>query len=231
MANIALITGINSLIAQSIAVSLIQQDYKIIGQYNTVRPDFSNTVLEQCDLIHSHFIDYTSCIQFSNIIQQNYSSINLFINCIGDFHWDKLNYSEEYIYNFDKILHNNLNLTQYLLTSILPIFTNKFTNNCILFSLASANQLTPKTHILPYHIGKLGTELLTQTHAKHCIENNLNIRINCIALGITETDKYIENKNSKYTVNLNNINHTVEYILNNNSLNGQIIRLDNGWCL
>ena len=87
---------------------------------------------------------------------------------------------------------------------------------------------------MSYTISKSGLQTLTKTMAMRL---GPNIKVNAIAPGPTikskrQTDKHFRNQVSstllKKTVRSEDICDTVEFLINNNSVTGQIIAVDSG---
>ena len=92
--------------------------------------------------------------------------------------------------------------------------------------------LTP--FFMSYTISKSGLQTLTQTMAMRL---GPNIKVNAIAPGPTikskrQTDRHFRNQVKstllKKSVRLEDICDTVEFLINNNSITGQIVAVDSG---
>jgi len=87
---------------------------------------------------------------------------------------------------------------------------------------------------MSYTISKSGLQTLTQTMAMRL---GPNIKVNAIAPGPTikskrQTDRHFRNQVKstllKKSVRLEDICDTVEFLINNNSITGQIVTVDSG---
>lgn len=139
-------------------------------------------------------------------------------------------------FDFFTTFQNNLfapiNLTRYYFEKM-----KKEKEGCFIYMSSNLTSCirTPKNY-LAYTLAKSSLEKMTDILSTN--EANTNIRFNCIKLGFVRTNKYRESMNNidmiKKTGSLSGfveekqVYEMIKFILNNKSITGLTVRLDNG---
>ena len=236
--NSVLITGGTKRIGKSIVKFLASAGLNIAIQYNNSSKEAKRLELEfknykkkfatfQFDFENSKNIE-----KFYKTIQKEFGNIDLLINNASAFDFDTIKTSTNQ--TFDK--HININLKAPFFLSKLFTLNLKRKNGMIINILDQrVKNITP--YFTSYTISKSALNTLTKSLALSLAPN---IRVNGISPGPTLKSKnqtalqfkhQILNTPLKKQVNLNEINNAIEYLINNDSITGEILTIDSGQSL
>lgn len=228
----ALVTGAAKRIGKSIAIYLAEQGWDIILHYNESKDEalqlqkhISKYIGRTCILYQDNFRKLNNLQFFTKSF-----SIGLVINNAAIFMMDTLNdLTENRLINTLKI---NFSTPMLLMRSILNSTLYQKEINIINILDTMIYQL-PKSFI-SYYFSKCMLANLTKLSAKAYAPK---ARVNGIVLGqILKNDRQdIDKFNNdsinnplKYKVDIKEIHNTINFIINNKSITGQIISLDSG---
>lgn len=227
----AFITGGAQRIGREIVLHLAKNGWRIIFHFNTAINE-ARCLQEEASLYSSHVeclhIDFTDNIDTFNILNSKiHTKIDLLINNAALFNQDNV-FSTQY-----QTLHDHLQIN-----TIAPVILTNF------FIKASANSENPNIiNILDCNINDLSKNFMSYGISKNSLEyftkiaaQDLapNIRVNGISLGQTlrsakqKVDNFqrdVEKSLLQKPVQIENILKTIDYIISNRNLTGEIIRL------
>ena len=227
---VALVTGSAKRIGKEIVLHLANNNYQPLIHYNKSGKEARNLKKSLSDRgIVSKIIKYdlnniNNIKKFSRECIKKFGKIDLLINNASIFIEDKN--------SDDRILKNlNINLISTILLSkhIGDHMIKRCSGNII--NIGDAICLTNHwTKFSSYTISKMGLDSLTKTFSKN-LKNN--VRINSINLGaiLKPSNKKIRSlykKNYKTETGITSILNTIDYIIKNKKINGQIFNIDNG---
>ncbi|KAH3673505.1 hypothetical protein WICMUC_003611 [Wickerhamomyces mucosus] len=231
----ALITGGSKGLGLSIAKGLSKEGANIIllsrstsnleynvknelnKDYNQIH-NFITCDLSKPELIQSSLINYSIFLQ----------NVNILINCAG-ISQNSILFNTNYL-EISKIL--NINLTSSIILSKLllkPLILNKPSS---IINISSILALKGLKGTSIYSASKSGLIGFTKSLASEI--GSKGIRVNCISPGlITDTDMgkgfHYDNALKRQSVDQLDIINTVLFLLNNQSITGQNIVVDNGY--
>ena len=227
---IALVTGSAKRIGREIVIHLANNNYQPLIHYNQSANDAKNLkklLFEQgitAKIIKYDFNNIDNIKKFSSECLKKFGTIDLLINNASIFIEDK---------NSDNIILKNLNINL-----ISPILLSKHISDHMIkkssgniINIGDAVCLTNQwKKFNSYIISKMGLDALTRTFSKN-LKNS--VRMNSINLGpiLKPNNKKIKNlykKNYKSEEGISAILNTIDYIIKNKKINGQIFNIDNG---
>tara|TARA_B100000989_G_scaffold298904_1_gene290895 strand:+ start:583 stop:1260 length:678 start_codon:yes stop_codon:yes gene_type:complete len=222
-----ILTGISGGIGKKIAGALAKK-YKILGIYNSNKPE------RKIRNIHNFKLDLTDENQIEKFIkdQKNQLKKIIFIS-LAAFKKDNLIINKN-IEEWEKTLKLNLNSNFIFSKKLIDIMIYQKWGRFIFFG--SSIIKNDRSGIADYAASKFG--LLGLSGAISSEYKKLNITSNILELGAVETGLYkrlsrkrknrILNTFDKKMVSIEDIINSIEFIINNKSLNNSIIKLDNG---
>lgn len=235
----ALITGASDRLGKEMAIYLAKKQYDIVIHYNSSADkasDLLNFLKKNYQIngaiFQADFNDISAINKLSEFVINNFPKWNLLINNSSIF-----NYS-----NFNADLHNELN-QNLMLHLIAPIHLSHSFNQYVLSQKIADAQII---NMLDKNIARYDTEyfyyLLTKKFLAEftkmlSLQLAPNIRVNGIAPGLILKDKDKSEDNNQKIIdkiplkrkgNPENIIQTLDFLINNNFVNGQIISIDGG---
>jgi len=230
-----IITGAATRIGAAIARSLANYDVKILLHYNKSVTEVKKLKIDLENLGAEIFLikaDLNQSIEVKKIIPYAYKAmrgIDCLINNASLFENDNIKKFNES--GFDK--HININLkSPSILSRDFFKYIKKNRGNIINIIDQRIFKLTP--HFFSYSLSKTGLGTLTKVSAMKFAPN---IRVNGVAPGPTLKNKRQSEKHFKKQwqatllkkkVETENISETVQFLINNDNITGQIIPVDSG---
>lgn len=240
--NLALITGGAKRIGREIAFTLAQKNYDILLSYNNSKKaaqDLSNEIKDKfpvdCQIFQSDLSDITQVKSLADFALEISKNWTLLINNASIFHKSK------FLDKGQKELFDNMNIHLFsplFLAKELAINAAKNSlQNCQIINLIDKNIARYDTSYFYYLLSKKSLAELTKMLA---LELAPNIRVNGISPGFilnpidengelnTKSVEIIKKIPLQKKGDVKNICQTVEFLLNNDFVNGQIISIDGG---
>ena len=230
-----IITGAATRIGAAIAKSMANYDVKILLHYNKSVLEVKKLKIDLENLGAEIFLikaDLNRSVEVKKIIPYAYKvmrGIDCLINNASLFENDNIEKFNEN--GFDK--HININLkSPSILSRDFFKYIKKNRGNIINIIDQRIFKLTP--HFFSYSLSKTGLSTLTKVSAMKFAPN---IRVNGIAPGPTLKNKRQSEKHFKKQwqatllkkkVEIENISRTVQFLINNDNITGQIIPVDSG---
>ncbi len=231
-----LITGAATRVGKAIALHFAERGWNIALHYfrSSAKAKELKKIIEQhwvkVALIKADLKNPTQTEKIIPLAKKKLGAINCLVNNAALFEKDD-------IANFtNKSWNDHLNINLLAPTILTKKFAKqapkKTVSNIINIIDQRIFNLTP--FFMSYTISKSGLQTLTKTMAMRL---GPNIKVNAIAPGPTikskrQTDKHFRNQVKstllKKTVRSEDICDTVEFLINNNSVTGQIIAVDSG---
>ncbi len=230
-----IITGGATRIGKSIALALADYDSQIVIHYSKSGAEAKKLKLELENLGATVFLlkaDLSDARKVQKIISYAYKKmkgLNCLINNASIFENDNLiNFTDK---SFLKHININLKAPSILIRDFAKIYKGK-EGNIINIIDQRVEKLTP--FFFSYTLSKSSLVTLTQTSAMKLAPN---IRVNGVSPGPTLKNKRQSEKHFKKQwkatilrkkVNIKNVSSTVQFLINNNNITGQIINVDSG---
>lgn len=238
----ALITGGAKRIGKNIALKLASLGYDLVIHYHNSQSlalELQKTITEnfsvKVDLIQADLFQEQEVKKLVNFMFEKIANWTMLINNASIF--NKSNFLDE---NADSEFTNNLAIH---LKSPLILIKNfaqnaqqKKLNNCQIINIVDKNIERYETMHFYYLLTK---QFLAQTTPMLALELAPQIRVNAVALGYFlsqnndhETNQYVDYLRSKIPLKrigeIKDLDQTLEFIINNSFLTGQIIKIDGG---
>ena len=231
----ALITGCSKRIGRSMALYLGKKGYNIAAHYNSSKSDSCELVTELNNMgvqAKSFQLDLNKVKNIENFYKKvitHFKKVDILINNASIFELDSLATTSI------EILEKHLNVNfkaPYLFSKFFVENNNKNKGNIINIIDQRVMNITP--YFLSYTISKSALWTMTRSLAMSLAPN---IRVNAIAPGPTLQSKRQSSKQFiaqikrtplKKQVKLEEINEALSFILNTESLTGQLFLLDSG---
>ncbi len=234
----ALITGGAQRIGQSMARFLVESGYNVAIQYNNSSKE-AKTLVNQFSDLKVKFLAYkfnfendSNIQKFFNNIQKDYGKVDILINNASTFEFDTINSSNEKIFN----KHINVNLKAPFFLS--QAFVNKLgKNKGLIINIIDQRVTNITPYFTSYTISKCGLYSLTKSLSLSLAPK---IRVNGISPGPTlmsknqneqQFKKQISRTPLRKQIKLDEINRAVYYLINNQSVTGEVLTLDSGQSL
>lgn len=240
--NLALITGSAKRIGREIAITLANKGYDILISYNNSKQEAQELAHQiksefavKCDIFKSDLTEISKAkelAEFALSISENWT---LLVNNASVFNKSKFLESKE------NELEVNMNIHFYSPLILAKEFAincqKKSLQNCQIINLIDKNIVRFDTSYFYYLLSKKSLAELTKMLA---LELAPNIRVNGIAPGFIlnpiDENKEFMKKNLEIIKKIplqnkgevKNICQTVEFLLDNNFVNGQILSIDGG---
>lgn len=221
---IALVTGTGGGIAGAIVDRLAVEGIKVIAQYRQTPPTVQGPNIYPKQFNLQTYED--SQLLIEQCIQE-FSQLDILVNCIGDFLMKPLvNTTPE---EFRHILYSNLYTSYDLTHYAFPYLKRSHKPRILNIGFSSAQQITAKPSILPYHMAKMSISLLTKSFAQEGAENN--ILVNCLSPGIAENNQYPSSfpLPLKRPAKLTEIADAAWFLLSSDYITGIDLPIDGGW--
>ena len=233
-----LITGGAQRIGESMAKHLISLGFDVAIQYNNSKKkafELQNILGNNKNKFSTYqfdFENYKEISKFYKKVINDFGTIDILINNASTFEFDTISTSTDKIFN--KHLNVNLKAPFFLSQNFVKNIKNR---EGLIINIIDqrVNNITP--YFTSYTLSKSALLTLTKSLALYLAPK---IRVNGISPGPTLMSK---NQNSeqfkrqilrtplKKQVQLSEINEAITYIINNNSVTGQVLTLDSGQSL
>ena len=234
--SIALVTGGSKRIGKQICIDLAKNGYDIIIHYNKSKVPaniLKNEILSlgaRCKTIKCDFNNRKQVDKFYSKASKLLGKISCLINNASVFENDKIyNFTEK---SWDKHLDTNLYAPIKLSKDFAKAYKDEKNGNII--NILDQGVINPSIAFFSYNISKSALHSATVILAKSLAPN---IRVNAIGPGPTIKNEYQSDKNFKKMVKSTllkkgskpkDISNTLNYILETESLTGQLIVVDGG---
>ena len=234
-AKTALITGASKRVGKSIAIFLAKKGYNIAIHFNESRKEslqlekeiMAMDVQAKCFKLN---LEKVNDIKnwFINV-NRYFGVINLLINNASTFNYDSLKTST--LKSFDSHMNVNLKAPFFLSKIFVESLKNKNGN---IINIIDQRVLNITPYFTTYTLSKCALYTLTKSLALSLAPN---IRVNAIGPGPTlkskrQTEKEFKDQilrtPLKKQVSLSEVNKSVNFLLENESITGQLILLDSG---
>ncbi len=233
----ALITGGAKRIGRHMALNLAQIGYDIVISFNNSAKDANNLATEiedtfgrKCRPYKCDLCDIRQTQKLSSYMTSNFPDWSLLINNASIF--EKTNFTQDdFLTKLEK--NQNIHFTSPVILS--QSFANnvkkKNHKNAQIINMVDKNITRFETSYFYYNLSKKSLANLTQMLA---MELAPNIRTNAIAPGIIlppiDNNPKFDNKNNplKYEADPTNITQALNYLIQNEFVNGQILYVDGG---
>lgn len=235
MKQTALITGASKRIGKAFAEHFAEQGWNIIIHYNTSNEAAKLLVSQlavkfpnQCfEAVQANLSETNEVVRLIPKVVSEFGAFNLLVNNASVF--DKSYLTETSVDLFDKQLDVNLKAPFFLMRD--------FARYCIkgnIVNIVDTRVTSNKSNFTAYSLSKKGLWNLTQMAA---LEFAPEIRVNAIAPGVTlapenEDEKYLQNLAKEIPMKrpggLKPILKSIDYIVENDYLTGQLLYADGG---
>lgn len=242
MDKVVIVTGASRGIGRDIATTLAKKGYIVIANYNKSE----NKAIElQQDLEKENInidifkADVSNRDEVKKLVQftiNKYKKIDCVINNAGiDQVKMFLDITDD---DWNNMISNNLNSVFYMCQEVLPYMIHE--KNGVIINISSIWGVTGASCESHYAVSKAGVDALTKSLAKEMGPSN--IRINSIAPGFIDTEmnnnlNNEEKEEIKEEIPLQKIgkvedvSRTVEWIIEDEYITGQVISVNGGWLI
>ena len=242
MNKVVIVTGASRGIGRNIATTLAKKGYIVIANYNksenkaielqqNLKKENINIDIFKADV--SNRDEVKKLVQF---VINKYKKIDCVINNAGI---DQVKmFLDITDTDWNNMISNNLNSVFYMCQEVLPYMIHE--KNGVIINISSIWGVTGASCESHYAVSKAGVDALTKSLAKEMGPSN--IRINSIAPGFIDTEmnnnlNEEEKKEIKEEIPLQKIgkvedvSHTVEWIIEDEYITGQVISVNGGWLI
>ena len=242
MNKVVIVTGASRGIGRNIATTLAKKGYIVIANYNKSE----NKAIELQQNIEKENInidifkaDVSNRDEVKKLVQfviNKYKKIDCVINNAGI---DQVKmFLDITDADWNNMISNNLNSVFYMCQEVLPYMIHE--KNGVIINISSIWGVTGASCESHYAVSKAGVDALTKSLAKEMGPSN--IRINSIAPGFIDTEmnnnlNEEEKKEIKEEIPLQKIgkvedvSRTVEWIIEDEYITGQVISVNGGWLI
>ncbi|HOJ63050.1 MAG TPA: SDR family NAD(P)-dependent oxidoreductase [Spirochaetota bacterium] len=228
-----LITGGAKRIGKEISLHLSKKGYNIALHFNSSENDALETksIIEKngsiCKIYRANFSNTDEVINLFSKVKNDFNNIDLLINNASIF--ERYTLIESDLPFIERII--NVNFKAPLL--LIKEFAKNFSGNII--NIIDAKIFKNDSNYFMYNLTKKSLAEITKMAS---IEFAPHIRVNAIAPGlIIPTDDQTKKRYENFKIplnkkgDINNILLTLDFILNNDYITGQIITVDGGFSL
>lgn len=242
MNKVVIVTGASRGIGRDIATTLAKKGYIVIANYNksenkaielqqNLKKENINIDIFKADV--SNRDEVKKLVQF---VINKYKKIDCVINNAGI---DQVKmFLDITDADWNNMISNNLNSVFYMCQEVLPYMIHE--KNGVIINISSIWGVTGASCESHYAVSKAGVDALTKSLAKEMGPSN--IRINSIAPGFIDTEmnnnlNEEEKKEIKEEIPLQKIgkvedvSRTVEWIIEDEYITGQVISVNGGWLI
>ena len=242
MNKVVIVTGASRGIGRDIATTLAKKGYIVIANYNksenkaielqqNLKKENINIDIFKADV--SNRDEVKKLVQF---VINKYKKIDCVINNAGI---DQVKmFLDITDTDWNNMISNNLNSVFYMCQEVLPYMIHE--KNGVIINISSIWGVTGASCESHYAVSKAGVDALTKSLAKEMGPSN--IRINSIAPGFIDTEmnnnlNEEEKKEIKEEIPLQKIgkvedvSRTVEWIVEDEYITGQVISVNGGWLI
>ena len=242
MNKVVIVTGASRGIGRNIATTLAKKGYIVIANYN--RSENKAIELQQnlekeninIDIFKADVSNRDEVKKLVQFVINKYKKIDCVINNAGI---DQVKmFLDITDADWNNMISNNLNSVFYMCQEVLPYMIHE--KNGVIINISSIWGVTGASCESHYAVSKAGVDALTKSLAKEMGPSN--IRINSIAPGFIDTEmnnnlNEEEKKEIKEEIPLQKIgkvedvSRTVEWIIEDEYITGQVISVNGGWLI
>ena len=242
MNKVVIVTGASRGIGRDIATTLAKKGYIVIANYN--KSENKAIELQQnlekeninIDIFKADVSNRDEVKKLVQFVINKYKKIDCVINNAG---MDQVKmFLDITDTDWNNMISNNLNSVFYMCQEVLPYMIHE--KNGVIINISSIWGVTGASCESHYAVSKAGVDALTKSLAKEMGPSN--IRINSIAPGFIDTEmnnnlNEEEKKEIKEEIPLQKIgkvedvSRTVEWIIEDEYITGQVISVNGGWLI
>ena len=242
MNKVVIVTGASRGIGRNIATTLAKKGYIVIANYN--KSENKAIELQQnlekeninIDIFKADVSNRDEVKKLVQFVINKYKKIDCVINNAGI---DQVKmFLDITDADWNNMISNNLNSVFYMCQEVLPYMIHE--KNGVIINISSIWGVTGASCESHYAVSKAGVDALTKSLAKEMGPSN--IRINSIAPGFIDTEmnnnlNEEEKKEIKEEIPLQKIgkvedvSRTVEWIVEDEYITGQVISVNGGWLI
>ena len=242
MNKVVIVTGASRGIGRNIATTLAKKGYIVIANYN--KSENKAIELQQnlekeninIDIFKADVSNRDEVKKLVQFVINKYKKIDCVINNAGI---DQVKmFLDITDVDWNNMISNNLNSVFYMCQEVLPYMIHE--KNGVIINISSIWGVTGASCESHYAVSKAGVDALTKSLAKEMGPSN--IRINSIAPGFIDTEmnnnlNEEEKKEIKEEIPLQKIgkvedvSRTVEWIIEDEYITGQVISVNGGWLI
>lgn len=242
MNKVVIVTGASRGIGRDIATTLAKKGYIVIANYN--KSENKAIELQQnlekenikIDIFKADVSNRDEAKKLVQFVINKYKKIDCVINNAGI---DQVKmFLDITDADWNNMISNNLNSVFYMCQEVLPYMIHE--KNGVIINISSIWGVTGASCESHYAVSKAGVDALTKSLAKEMGPSN--IRINSIAPGFIDTEmnnnlNEEEKKEIKEEIPLQKIgkvedvSRTVEWIIEDEYITGQVISVNGGWLI
>lgn len=242
MNKVVIVTGASRGIGRNIATTLAKKGYIVIANYNKSENkaiELQQNLKKENIKIDIFKADISNRDEVKKLVQfviNKYKKIDCVINNAGI---DQVKmFLDITDADWNNMISNNLNSVFYMCQEVLPYMIHE--KNGVIINISSIWGVAGASCESHYAVSKAGVDALTKSLAKEMGPSN--IRINSIAPGFIDTEmnnnlNEEEKKEIKEEIPLQKIgkvedvSRTVEWIIEDEYITGQVISVNGGWLI
>ena len=242
MNKVVIVTGASRGIGRNIATTLAKKGYIVIANYNKSENkaiELQQNLEKENIKIDIFKADVSNRDEVKKLVQfviNKYKKIDCVINNAGI---DQVKmFLDITDADWNNMISNNLNSVFYMCQEVLPYMIHE--KNGVIINISSIWGVTGASCESHYAVSKAGVDALTKSLAKEMGPSN--IRINSIAPGFIDTEMNNnlndeEKQEIKQEIPLQKIgkvedvSRTVEWIIEDEYITGQVISVNGGWLI
>ena len=242
MNKVVIVTGASRGIGRNIATTLAKKGYIVIANYNKSENkaiELQQNLEKENIKIDIFKADVSNRDEVKKLVQfviNKYKKIDCVINNAGI---DQVKmFLDITDADWNNMISNNLNSVFYMCQEVLPYMIHE--KNGVIINISSIWGLTGASCESHYAVSKAGVDALTKSLAKEMGPSN--IRINSIAPGFIDTEMNNNlNEEEKQEIKeeiplqkigkVEDVSRTVEWIIEDEYITGQVISVNGGWLI
>ena len=242
MNKVVIVTGASRGIGRNIATTLAKKGYIVIANYN--KSENKAIELQQnlkkeninIDILKADVSNRDEVKKLVQFVINKYKKIDCVINNAGI---DQVKmFLDITDADWNNMISNNLNSVFYMCQEVLPYMIHE--KNGVIINISSIWGVTGASCESHYAVSKAGVDALTKSLAKEMGPSN--IRINSIAPGFIDTEMNNNlNEEEKQEIKeeiplqkigkVEDVSRTVEWIIEDEYITGQVISVNGGWLI
>lgn len=242
MNKVVIVTGASRGIGRDIATTLAKKGYIVIANYN--KSENKAIELQQnlekeninIDIFKADVSNRDEVKKLVQFVINKYKKIDCVINNAGI---DQVKmFLDITDVDWNNMISNNLNSVFYMCQEVLPYMIHE--KNGVIINISSIWGVTGASCESHYAVSKAGVDALTKSLAKEMGPSN--IRINSIAPGFIDTEMNNNlNEEEKQEIKeeiplqkigkVEDVSRTVEWIIEDEYITGQVISVNGGWLI
>ena len=242
MNKVVIVTGASRGIGRNIATTLAKKGYIVIANYNKSENkaiELQENLKKENIKIDIFKADVSNRDEVKKLVQfviNKYKKIDCVINNAGI---DQVKmFLDITDADWNNMISNNLNSVFYMCQEVLPYMIHE--KNGVIINISSIWGVTGASCESHYAVSKAGVDALTKSLAKEMGPSN--IRINSIAPGFIDTEMNNNlNEEEKQEIKeeiplqkigkVEDVSRTVEWIIEDEYITGQVISVNGGWLI